>query len=137
MNSISRSALLQLLGWVDQQENEGVLRWSQPSEDMLSCMSFSVSQTPAGIKACLDFDGVDEDFNSKVRPIMSAEFIPFGSVAMRLAGFRLEGKEPDGESGGFEKALEACAQAKASFQGKPKAMLLLNPMAGMKPGAKL
>lgn len=137
MNSISRSALLQMLGWVDQQENEGVLRWSKPSEDMVSRLSFSVSQTPSGIKVCLDFDGADEEFNYKTRPIMSAEFCPFGSQAMRLAGFSLDGKEPDGEKGDFEKALEACAQAKASFQGKPKAMLLPNTMTGMKPGAKL
>ena len=126
-----------MLGWMEQQENEGILKWSRPSEDMLSCLSFSVVQTIGGIKACLDFDGVDEDFNSKIRPVMSAEFVALGSESMRLAGFRLEGKGVEGEAGGLDKALEACAQAKAGFQGKPKTMLLSVPMHGVKPGAKL
>jgi hypothetical protein len=137
MNTIPRSALLQMLGWAERQENEGILKWSKPTEDMLSCLCFSVSQTPEGIKASLDFDGVDEDFESKVRPIMRAEFVPFGAGSMKLAAFKLDGVDAGGAEGGFEKALEACAQAKAGFQGKPKAMLLADPMPGAKPGKVL
>lgn len=138
MNAISRAALLQMLGWIEDQNHEGMLKWSKASGDMLSCQMLSVSQDEKGIKACLDFEGVDEQFNAQRRPILVAEFVERGggSGSLRLSKFALEGAEPVEGQGGMENALKALAQARAGFDGKPK-KLLLGPLQGLKMGAKL
>jgi hypothetical protein len=139
MRDMDRALLLGALGWPEKSNIEGAARWSKASDDMLTSVSYRVSQDESMVKASLDLEGCDENYEAVRRPLLAAEFKVNARGRLQLTSYIKNGSEqPIGEHSQPE-VLESFAQAKISFSGKPKLALLggFGPEPGALPGAKL
>lgn len=139
MRDIDRAILLETLGWPQPSNLEGVAHWSKASSDMLSSLSYRIQNSPEGVRATIDLEECDEEFNAVNRPLLSVEFALNARGRLQLARHVQNGREhPLGEQSQPD-ALEACAKAKSSFQGRPKLAMLASfgPAPERQPGAKL
>jgi hypothetical protein len=106
---------------------------------MLTSVSYRVSQDESMVKAALDLEGCDENFETVRRPLLAAEFNVNTRGRLQLTSYIKNGLEQTiGEHSQLE-VLESFAQAKISFSGKPKLALLgfFGAEPGSSPGAKL
>lgn len=139
MRDMERSLLLGVLGWPERSNIEGAACWSKASADLLSSVSYRVSQDETSVRASLDLEDCDDNFETVKRPLLLADFVLNARGRMQLARFVKNGVEQTLGDDAQPAALEDFARAKATLTGKPKLALLgaFGPSPGAAPGAKL